>query len=339
MKGNVLGLDLAKDVFHLVILTGDGKELRRLTLRRTKLLAYLLKADVECIAMEACSGAHHWARVLERHGCTVKLLPPQHVKGYLRGQKNDFNDARAIGEACLHGSVRPVKVKTLAEQEIQSFHRIREQLLTERTRMVNQLRGLLSEYGIVVRQGIAPLRTRLPDILEDAENDLGSMLRAILRRQTDRLTSLCEEIDWYDAQLKRQVNQSDVCERLMEAPAIGPVVSSKLFVWLGDGSQFKRGRDASAALGVVPKQHSSGGKVVLKGITKRGDKSLRAALIHGARAVVTQARKSHKHDKLSRWLRDLEQRRGFNKAVVALANKLVRIAWVIVARGERYRPA
>lgn len=331
-----IGLDLAKSVFFLVKMDAKGQQLARKRLRRHQLSAYMQRLTPCCIAMEACGGAHHWARTFQTMGHEVRLLPAQHVKGYQRGQKNDYNDATAIAEACLHGAMRAVAIKSQAQQDQQSLHRLRRGVEQDRTRLINRLRGLLGEYGVVIGGGVAALRRALPELLEAEEARLSPWLRQLLGREYRRLQALDEELKGYDAELRQQAAEDPVCQSLQALPGFGPVVSSAVAAWLGDGQQFRRGRDASAALGVVPAQHTTGGKIQLLGITKRGDRYLRSLVIHGARAVVTHAGK--KHDPLSRWLQRLIAERGFNKAVVALANKLVRIAWVIVARGERYRP-
>lgn len=330
-----VGLDLAKNTFFAVALSGTGKRQWRKKLSRTQVLRTFAQQQMCRIAMEACAGAHYWARKLQELGHEVVLLPAHHVKGYLRGQKNDYNDAEAIAEACLHGRVRPVRPKTLEQQEMQSMHRMRKLLVAERTALVNHVRGLLAEYGVVIAQGRARFGREMPFVLEDAENDLTPRMRELLARQLDRYRALDEELSWYDQQIKEQVRQDEVCRQLMTVPAFGPVVSSVFRGWIGDGRQFRCGREASAALGIVPRQYSTGGKPTLLGITKKGDKELRSLVIHGARAVVKHAHK--KDDPLSRWIQRLMQRRGTNKAVVALANKLVRIAWAIVTRGEVYR--
>ena len=336
-KDTTIGIDLAKNVFALVALNQAGKESWRKTVRRKQLLALLAKQEQCMVAMEACGSSHYWAREIRKLGHDVQLLPPQHVKGYLRGQKNDYNDASAIAEACQHGKIRPVPIKSPEQQSKQSFHVIRRSIANERVRLSNQLRGILAEYGISLPKGVATLRRELPFILEDAENDLPIELRTLLARQYERFRDIEEELAWYEQQIKLQVKQDEVCQRLNEVPGIGPVIASSLKSWMGDGRQFSRGRDASAALGLVPRQHSSGGKNVLLGITKRGDSHMRALVVHGARSILSRV--EGKTDPLSKWAQKLKTNRGFNKAAVALANKLVRIAWVIIARGETYRQA
>jgi len=337
IKPSVIGLDLAKTTFHLVHLNRQGREVHAKRLSRTQVARYFAQQSPIHVAMEACGSSHYWARVLQAQGHQVELMPPQHVKAYLRGQKNDYNDARAIAEACLHGRVRPVAIKQVEQQDEQMLHRIREQLIRERTALANQIRGLLGERGCVIRAGLAAVRQRVPEILAHTNPELTALSRRLVARQYARLQALDEEIAWYDQQLQQQVKQDEVCRRLAELPGFGPVVSSMFKSWLGSGEQFRRGRDASAALGLVPRQYTTGGKPRLGRITKCGDKSLRSLLIHGARAVVQ--RSGGKTDPLSCWINRLKATRGINKATVALANKLCRIAWVLVRRGESYRPA
>lgn len=331
-----IGIDLAKNVFALVALSAKGKELWRKTLRRKQVLAWLARQERAVVAMEACGSSHYWGREIGQLGHDVELLPPQQVKAYQRGQKNDYNDAVAIAEASLHGRIRPVKVKTVEQQDESAFHKIRQSLVRDRVRLCNQLRGLLAEYGVITGKGHAALRKALPGILEDAENGLTARFRMLVDRQYRRFIELDEQLAWYEAQLKKAAKEDEVCRRLLEVPGIGPVVASGLKNWMGDGKQFQRGREASAALGVVPRQQSSGGKQVLLGITKRGDSYVRSLLIHGARAVVARADK--KTDPLSLWIQRIKAQRGSNKAAVALANKVVRIAWAMISRGEDYRP-
>lgn len=332
MKSMTLGLDLAKDTFHLV--DQDGK---RKKLRRTQVLKHFSNLSASHIAMEACGSAHYWSRELQKLGHTTSLLPPQHVKAYARGQKNDYNDAQAILECHQHGKVRAVATKDIEQQDQQSLLRMRALVVSEQTRLCAQIRSLLSEYGIVIPQGKASVKSRLPEILDGTAHQLTPLMRELLHRQYQRLLFILDELKWYDQQITEQAKQDDDCCRLQGLPGIGPVNSYAIKVWMGDGRQFQRGRHASAALGVVPRQHTSGDKVKLSGITKKGDSYVRCLLIHGARSVVTHA--GNKNDPLSQWIQGLVERRGFNKAVVALANKLIRMAWVILSRKEHYRPA
>jgi len=335
-KCKTIGIDLAKNTFYLIVLNDKNKQVERKKLNRKQLINYLAKQEKSIVAMEACASAHYWGREIQQLGHAVHLLPAQHVKGYLRGQKNDYNDARAIAEASQHGAIRHVKVKSLTQQDEQTFLRMRDHISDERKALIQHVRGLLAEYGIVLPKGGSVLRRELPFLLEACDIELTSYFRQLLLRQLALLKRLDEELDWYDRQLALSAKQNEACQRLIAVPGIGPVVSVSLTAWMGDGKQFQRGRDASAALGLVPKQFSTGGREVLLGITKRGDKRLRALVVHGARSVVSRAK--GKTDRLNQWILRLVDRRGFNKAVVALANKLIRIAWVIVSKGKTYRP-
>ncbi len=331
-KLNVIGLDLAKSVFHSVDQHGKRKKLRR-----HQMLRYFAQLPPSLIAMESCSSCHYWGREFESLGHQVLLLPPQHVKGYLRGQKNDFNDANAIMEAALHGRVRGSQLKTINQQEQQSLLRLRQQMVGERTRLVNQIRAQLFEYGIVLPEGVSHVRKKLLGIIDEADQPLSALAREMLHHQYQRLQRMDDDITFYTDLIEQQSKTNENSRRLATLPGFGAIISFAMSNWLGNGQQFKRGRDASAALGLVPRQHSSGDKTCLMGITKRGDGYLRGLLVHGARSVVNHAHK--KTDPLSCWVTQLVNKRGFNKAVIALANKLVRIAWAVVARQESYQPA
>lgn len=331
-----VGLDLAKQVFHVVCCDARGKVVKKRMLKRAQLLPYFATLTPVLIGMEACAGAHHWARELKSLGHQVKVLPPQFVKAYVRGNKNDYNDAQAIAEAVVRPQMREVAVKTMPQQDVQALHRLRAQCVATRTALANQLRGLLGEYGIVLPQGLGHVRRRLPVLLEDAENGLSVLFRQLLKQGYEQLCELDTHIETYTGQLRRHSAQDDACRRLQTIPGFGPIVASVFASAVGNGQAYRRGRDVSAALGLVPRQHSSGGKSVLLGISKRGDGYLRSLLVHGARAVVRQA--EHKEDRLSRWITKVKAQRGQNKAVVALANKLARIGWVVLARQTTYQP-
>ncbi|NRP11197.1 MULTISPECIES: IS110 family transposase [unclassified Marinobacterium] len=331
---HTVGIDLAKNSFYIVVVDKSCRVVEKKKRTRSQLVSYIAQRPESTIAMEACASSHYWARTLTQLGHNVVLLPAQHVKGYSRGQKNDYNDAQAIAEACHHGAIRPVLPKTVDEQDDSTFARIRQQLVHDRTRLANHIRGILAEYGIVLPVGLHILKRSLPEILEDADNQLTYRMRLLLSRQRERLMALDEEVDWYDEQLKQSVEKDSACQRMLAIPGVGDIVAHALKQWMGNGQQFSKGRDASAALGLVPRQHSTGGKARLMGISKRGDARVRSAVIHGARAVVSRA--SKKDDPLSRWIQRLVEHRGFNRAVVAYANKMVRFAWVCVAKKERF---
>ena len=334
-KSMTIGIDLAKTIFFVVVLAPSGKEVHRKKLRRHQILAFLANHPKAVVAMEACSGAHYWAREIKAAGHEVKLLPPQHIKAYLRRQKNDYNDAEAIAEAAQYGRVRAVALKTVEQQLDQSMHRMRQALVADQTALVNRTRALLAEHGIIMPEGKANFRKTVVALLDDAENGVPWRLRELVDRQYQQYCVWEQELEWYKQQIEDRVHQDAVCRDLMSIPGYGEIVSSAFRCWIGDGQQFKNGRDASAAMGLVPKQYSTGGKIILGSITKCGDKHMRALIVHGARAFARVA--SKRNDRLSQWVCSLIERRGYNKAVIALANKLVRIGWAVVTRCEPYR--
>jgi transposase len=335
MKITTVGLDLAKNVFHVVGINAQGKELKKRMLRRNQVGPFFVQLPPCVVGMEACAGSHYWGRKLRALGHEVKLIPPQYVKPYLRGNKNDYNDARAIAEAVTRPEMPTVGIKTVAEQDMQALHRMRSQCMRDRTALSNSMRGLLGEYGIVLTTGVASLRRAIPEILEDADNGLSLLFRNLLARRYAQLVELEGHIAFYTAELERLSQQDDACRRLQTVPGFGPIVASAFRSVVGDGRAYGRGRDAAASIGLVPRQHSSGGKNVLLGISKRGNKYLRKQLIHGARSVVLQA--TNKEDPLSLWINRIREERGWNKAVVALANKMARIGWAVLRHNTSYQ--
>lgn len=332
-----IGLDLAKQVFQVHGVDSHEQPVLRKKLKREQMLAFFRDLPPCLIGMEACSGAHYWARELQKLGHTVKLIAPQFVKPYVKANKNDANDAEAICEAVSRPTMRFVTIKTVEQQDLQATHRVRSQLVRQRTEKVNQIRGLLAEYGIVVGQRIETLRKVLPNFLEDAENVLTGAFRALLEGLRQDLQALDERVKALDKRIQQQADSHPSAKRLQQIPGIGPLTATALVSAVGDGRQFKRGRDMAAWLGLTPGQHSSGGKDRLLGITKRGDRYLRSLLIHGARAVLRVAEK--KDDARSRWLIQLKERRNPNIAAVALANKNARIVWALLSKNIDYQPA
>lgn len=335
MQLTTIGLDIAKQVFHVVGLSSHHLVLRK-KLRRKQVLDYFARLPVCLVALEACATSHYWGRELEKLGHTIRLIPPKAVKPYVRGNKNDFNDALAIAEAASRPDLRFVSVKTVEDQDRQALHRLREGCHRQRTRLCNQLRSLLAEYGIIAPKGVSKLRQLIADSLEDGENGLSGRFRQLLQQGYQQLQEVEAHIAAYDRQLQEEVKSCEAAQRLMTIPGYGPVNSSLFLSVVGDGKAYRRGRDVSAAIGIVPRQHSSGDKQVLLGISKRGNRHLRRVLIHGARSVVSRAHK--KEDKLSRWVNELVERKGKNKATVALANKLARIGWAVLTSGGVYQP-
>ena len=339
MKLMRIGIDLAKQVFQLHGVDQDERTILRKRLSREQLAVFLDKeVERNCeIAMEACGGAHYWGRRFQAMGFTVKLIAPQFVKPYVKRQKNDANDAEAICEAMSRPSMRFVPVKMVAQEDIQAVHRIRSELVHQRTAKVNQIRGLLAERGLVVAQRIEQLRRALPQLYEDDTNGLSCRFRRLLGGLWQDLLGLDTRIQELDREIALVAGSDDAVRRLQGIPGIGPVTATALVAAVGEGRQFKRGRDLAAWLGLTPRQHSSGGKERLLGICKRGDSYLRTLLIQGARAVLRQI--GDKADYRSQWLRQLQGRRHANVAAVALANKNARIAWALLAHGETYQGA
>jgi transposase len=335
MNSTTIGLDIAKNVFQVHGVDAKGNVVLRKVLKRRQVLEFFANRAPSLIGMEACAGAHYWAREFGKLGHEVKLISPQFVKPYVKGNKNDANDAEAICEAVGRPHMRFVPVKSPEQQDVLTLHRVRSGLVKERTAQANRLRGLLGEYGIVIGKGLAQLRKRLPEILEDAENDLSDLVRALFADLHGRILALDQQVGGYGARLKALNEANEVCRKIGQVPGVGPITASAMAASLGDGQAFETGRQVSAWLGLVPEQQSSGGKPKLMGISKRGDTYLRTLLIHGARAVVRAAAK--KHDAQSRWINELVKRRNANIATVALANKNARVIWALLRRGEDYR--
>jgi transposase len=337
MKITTIGLDIAKSIFHLYAVNQIGRYVKKKQLKRHQLLQYLARLEPCMIVMEACGGANYWAREIKCLGHEVKLIAPQYVKPYVKGNKNDYNDAEAIAEAAQRPTMRFVPIKSVEQQDIQNLHRQRERIKKARVALVNQVRGLLAEYGIVINKGISAVRKRLPDILEDAENGLTMRSRELFADLLEELRLLDERLKQSEKQIETSNQGNEICQRLDEILGVGPIIASASYAAAGDGKDFVNGRHYSAWIGLVPGQHSTGGKPTLLGISKRGNAYLRTLYIHGARAVLRHC--ANKTDRFSLWAQALLERRGHNKACVAVANKMARMAWVIMARGETYRPA
>jgi transposase len=337
MNCTTLGIDLAKTLFQLHGVDERGHVVVHKRVSRKKLLETVTQLPACLIGMEACSSSQYWAREFQQLGHTVKLISPQFVRPYVKGNKNDSRDAEAICEAVARPHMRFVPLKTVESQDIQAIHRLRSRLIKERTALVNQIRGLLAERGIVLAQGITRLRKQLPVIVEDLNNALTPLGREVMRELYEELVALDERVTRADAMVQRVFAQSAACQKLAQVEGIGPVVATALVAAVGNAQEFANGRHLAAWLGLVPRQCSSGGKERLLGISKRGDRYLRALLIHGARATVHHARR--KTDARSRWIMSLEQRRGKNIATVAIANKNARIAWALLTSDAEYRKA
>jgi len=327
----MLAIDLAKQVFQLHGVDVQGACKLRRQVRRTQLLPLISQLPPCTVAMEACAGAHEWGRRIEQLGHRVRVISPQFVKPFVKGNKTDRNDAEAICEAAQRPGMRFVALKTVEQQQVLALHRVRSGMVKTRTALANQLRGLLAEFGLVAPQGLKRLRRALPEQLEDAENGLPPLLRQELALQAERLRELDTEVERLTACIEQSAKADERANGLMQRRGVGPLIASAFAAEIGDPRAFKNGRQVAAWLGLVPRQHSSGGKPLLLGISKRGDGYLRTLLIHGARAVLRTAPRHS--DATSSWALTLKSRRGVHKATVALANKMARQLWAQLAYG------
>jgi len=332
---SVVGIDIAKRVFHIIGRDKRGTIILRKRLYRGEGVSFMAQLPQATVGMEACGGAHYWARQLRQQGHQVKLMAPQYVKPYVKTNKNDIRDAEALAEAVTRPSMRFVPVKEVAPQDIQALHRVRERLVTARTALVNEMRGLLAEYGIVLPQGVAKFRKTLVSTLEAEQTKLTPLGQELFHQLFDELGTLEAELTYYQEKLEALAPPHPVCQRWLTVPGIGPLTATALIAAVGDAQVFKNGRQFAAWLGLVPKQYSTGGQSRLLGISKRGDSYLRKLLIHGARATLRWART--KADRRSQWIRGLLARRGWNRTAVAVANKNARIVWALLSRGGVYR--
>jgi len=335
MKITTIGIDLAKLVFQIHGVDERGKVAIRKQLKRAEMSVYFANLEPCLIGMEACGSAHHWARKLEGYGHTVKLMAPQFVKPYVKTNKNDMADAEAICEAVSRPNMRFVAMKTVEQQAILSVHRARQGFVKARTAQGNQIRGLLSEFGIIIPQGIRSIMKQIPEILEDGENGLPGTMRNLLERLTENLKEMDRQAKELEAQIQLWHRENAASRKLAEIPGLGPITASAIVATVGEAREFKNGRQLAAWMGLVPRQHSSGGKQNLLGISKRGDTYLRTLMIHGARAVIRFAENKAESES---WLRKLMARRNKNVAAVALANKNARIVWALLAHDRIFRP-
>ncbi|BDC45512.1 IS110 family transposase [Paraburkholderia terrae] len=337
MEIDLLGIDLAKRVFQLHGADRRGRAIYRNKVSRAALIETVRNLRPRTIAMEACGSAHHWARCFEGAGFEVRLISPHYVTPFVKTNKNDRNDAEAIVEAASRPSMNFVTVKSVEQQDMQAAHRVRELLVQQRTAIINQARGLLGERGLAIAQSPAAFRKAIPQILGETEGELTSFCRSLIMTLVQRLRALEEEIVVAEGWIRSFMNRSALCQKIATVPGIGPVTATAIVAAVGRADGFRNGRHLAAWLGLVPRQHSSGGKSQLFGISKRGDRYLRTLLIHGARSVLIRV--SGKHDARSRWLQELIARRGYNRACVALANKNARIIQVLLSTEATYKPA
>jgi transposase len=335
MKLHVVGIDLGKTVFHLVGMDSTGKVVVRKRCSRRQLLAFTANMEVQLIGMESCSGSHFLGRALREQGHEVRLIPAQYVKPYVQTNKSDYIDAEAIAEAVQRPRMRFVPIKSEEQLDLQALHRVRERWVMRRTAVVNQVRSLLLERGFTLPKGRSYVDEALPRILEDAELPLSDSFRLLLAQLKLELEQLSARIDQLDLVILKRVKEDDACQRLTAIPGVGPVTATALIAAVGNGSAFQRGRDLAAWIGMVPGEHSSGGKQTLLGISKRGNSYLRRLFVQGARSVLQQ--RHRQAPGLSSWLAQLLARKHQNVVVVALANKVVRMAWAVLYKNESYR--
>jgi transposase len=330
-----IGLDIAKNVFQVHGVNAQGKVGVQKQLSRSKVLAYFAQLPACRVGMEACGSAHYWARELQKLGHDVRLMAVHLIKPYRTKQKNDRNDAEAICEAVSRPQMRFVPIKTVEQQAVLTVHRARELLVSERTAVANQIRGLLLEYGVAIAPGIQRLRRELPVVLSVEDEGLPTLARTVVSELQTRLRELDERITGHDRQIAQVARQSEAAKRLMRVEGVGPITATAVVATVGDAKAFSHGRQFAAWLGLVPKQCSTGGKPRLGPITKRGNVYLRTLLIHGARSVLQLT--PQRTDAKSVWVEEVRQRRGDNIAAVALAAKHARILWALLAGGQEYR--
>jgi len=336
MNIKVVGIDLAKHYFQVCVLTDENKIHSNKKVTRTRLLDVVRQfPEGTLIAMEACGSSNYWARTFAKMGFEIKLIPPQHVKPFVGHQKNDANDARAICESAFRPDVHGVPTKTIELQDIKSIRCIRQRRVEQRLAAANQLKGLASEYGVIITKSFKCLREQVPIALEDPDNELSIVMRRMLHGLLTEINTLTDEIKSLTLDLEALCKQQPRYQALLAIPGFGPIVTAAFLSQVGSGKQFSNGRQLSAWCGLVPRQFSSGGKTKLGKITKNGNNELRALLIHGARSVSKYT--PERTDALSRWFNALALRSGKTKAIVALANKLTRIAWVIVTTNDEFK--
>ena len=331
-----IGIDLGKTVFHFVGVNARGEFVVRKKGSRTQLLRFTSNIRGCLIGMEACGGAHFLGRALREQGHDARLMPAQYVKPYVKTNKNDYIDAEACAEAVTRPMMRFVPIKTDDQLDLQSLHRVRERWVVRRTAVINQIRGMLLERGITIRKGRIHIEESLPGILEDPDNKLSGALRVLLTQLRSEMQYLHGQIEETDKLIARICGELEQCRRLVAIPGIGPITATATVAAIGNGAAFKKGRGFSAWLGVVPGEHSTGGKQKLTGTSRRGNKYLRKLFVQGAHSVMLQSTKQSAG--LSTWLSHLTARKRKQVATVALANKMARIAWAVLFKGEAYRP-
>lgn len=335
MEVTFLGIDLAKSIFQLHGESADGHVVLQRRVRRDRLMAEIEVLPPCTIAVEACTGSFYWQRQFEAAGHRVRIIAPQYVKPFAQHQKNDRNDAAAICRAVRQPDMRFVPSKTLEQQDIQALHRGRQRLVNHRTALVAQMRGLLLDRGIAFAQSITRARREILAVLEGGAAEISELFRSMLAQLYSIFRALDEQISWFDREIEKVFRSNDTCRRLAKIRGVGPKTATAIIAAVGFGSEFTNGRHLAAWMGLVPRQHSSGNRQRLLGISKRGDRHLRTLLIHGARAVVRTS--TARKDAQATWIRELQARRGAAKTIVAVANKNARIIFAMLKGGTEYR--
>jgi transposase len=335
-KHTVVGVDLAKTKFEVAVSEDPGRVGRHRRLDRSDFLTFFAQLPAATVVMEACGSAHHWARQIEHLGHRVVLLPPHQVRPYVTRNKTDRTDAKGILEAYRNADIRPVPVKTISQHVLVAIHRFRSGWIAARTAQVNTLRGLLRELGFVIPEGIEKVLPQVRLFVADAEAGVPDALRSTITAACDEIESLGEQINQAQRQLEALVEQTPLVARLRSVPGIGLMTATALVAFVGDVQRLPSGRHFASYLGLTPREYSSGVRQRLGRISKRGDSYLRMLLIHGARSVLCHAKKAKTHDRLRTWAVQLERRIRHNKAAVALANKLARIAWAVWKHGRDF---
>jgi transposase len=339
-KITTVGLDLAKQIIQVHAVDAVGRVVLRKAVRRERLLALLAQFPRCQVGMEACSGAHHWARELSKLGHEPKIMAAEFVRPFRKSlaAKNDANDAEAVCTAMRQPNMRFVALKTVEQQALLCLHRVRQGWIEERTALINRLRGLLAEFGVVVPQSAPALQRALPTLIADHEARLPAHAQRCVQELADHLRTLATRLTTLDHEIAQHAQSNHAAQRVAALTGIGPITASAIVATVGHAGDYRNGRQFAAFLGIVPRQFSSGGKTKLGRITKRGDAYLRTLLIQGARSTMQAAlrRPPTQRDRLSAWIVQLAQRVGYHKALVAIANKHARIVWALLARGERF---
>ena len=334
---STIGIDVGKNTFHLVGLDKRGVIVLQQKVTRHQLGRRLSNIPRCLIGMEACSGTHYLARQLTALGHDVRLIPAQYVKPFLKGHKNDYRDAEAIAEAVQRPTMHFVSIKTPEQMDLLALHRVRSRLVGQRTGVINQIRGFLLERGITVRQGPMPLRKALPEILSASSDALSPRMINLIGELIQDWRRLDERIAAVSSEIEALAKQDASCQRLMSVPGIGPIISSAVVAAIGNGAGFKQGRDFAAWLGLIPRQESTGDRTILGKISKRGNKYVRTLFVQAAHVVLAR-RPSTAMQGLWPWIERASKRLHRNMLAIALANKLARIAWAVLARGQAYQP-